>query len=139
MRWLIRIIVKFIPEWFPGADFKRRAADWRRTAMRAVDEPYSFVLAQMEKGVARSSYVKYYIEKFNGPLTAEDEYVCKWSAAALYTAGADTSVISLAMFFLAMALYPEAQKAAKDEIDPLVPGVRADPGGRRCPLEPPAP
>ena len=43
-----------------------------------------------------------------------------WTAEALYTGGADTSVSVTYTFFLAMTLFPEVQKAAQEEIDRIV-------------------
>lgn len=50
--------------------------------------------------------------------------VHKWSAASLYTGGADTTVSSLMTFFLAMTLFPEVQIKAREEIDRVVGNAR---------------
>jgi len=44
----------------------------------------------------------------------------KWSAASLYSGGADTTVSSINTFFLAMSLHPEVQKKAQTEIDTVI-------------------
>jgi hypothetical protein len=36
-----------VPEWFPGAGFKRLAREWRGTLEEMVDAPYKFVKDQM--------------------------------------------------------------------------------------------
>lgn len=46
--------------------------------------------------------------------------VLKWSATSLYTGGADTTVSSLMTFFLAMALFPDVQRKAQEEIDRVI-------------------
>lgn len=40
-------IVKYVPEWFPGADFQRQARIWRKSVMAARNEPYDVVKGQM--------------------------------------------------------------------------------------------
>ena len=37
---LILCLVKFIPEWFPGAGWKKKGNAWRRHLMRFVNEPF---------------------------------------------------------------------------------------------------
>jgi hypothetical protein len=36
-----------VPEWFPGAGFKRLAREWHQTLDEMVDAPYKFVKDQM--------------------------------------------------------------------------------------------
>ncbi|EGN99071.1 hypothetical protein SERLA73DRAFT_181862 [Serpula lacrymans var. lacrymans S7.3] len=72
----------------------------------------------MAAGVAPSSFVSNLLEESN--LTAHEEHVIKWSAASLYSGGADTTVSAIYSFFLAMILYPEVQKKAQAEIDAVV-------------------
>ncbi|KAJ6553092.1 cytochrome P450 [Mycena capillaripes] len=45
-------ILKYVPAWFPGAGFKRKAALWGKLATRMMEEPYAEVKHQM----ARSLY-----------------------------------------------------------------------------------
>ena len=35
-----QLIVKYVPEWFPGAGFQRLAAGWRRSMYNARDGPF---------------------------------------------------------------------------------------------------
>ena len=35
--------MKYIPSWFPGAGFKRKAAEWRALMQEFVDIPFEFV------------------------------------------------------------------------------------------------
>ncbi|KAH9177611.1 cytochrome P450, partial [Lactarius sanguifluus] len=49
-----------------------------------------------------------------------EELIKDSPAAVAYAAGADTSVSTLTTFFLAMTLYPEAQKRAQAELDVVV-------------------
>lgn len=46
-----------------------------------------------------------------------DQVGLQWAAASLYAGGADTTVSAVETFFLAMALYPDVQRRAQEEID----------------------
>ncbi|THG92858.1 hypothetical protein EW145_g8562 [Phellinidium pouzarii] len=72
----------------------------------------------MASGTAIPSYTSSLLE--SGNLSAEDEFSVKWSAASLYSGGADTTVSSIYCFFLAMTLYPDVQRKAQEEIDRVV-------------------
>lgn len=54
----------------------------------------------------------------------DDAHTIKWSAAALYGGGADTTVSTLISFILAMTMFPEAQRKAQEEIDRVTGGTR---------------
>ncbi|KAB5593902.1 Fumitremorgin C synthase [Ceratobasidium theobromae] len=62
------------------------------------DEEYSFVAASLRAGVDNDDHIQ-------------------WAAASLYAGGADTTVSAVETFFLAMALYPDVQRRAQEEID----------------------
>ncbi|KAM0289149.1 hypothetical protein ACHAO9_006369 [Fusarium lateritium] len=111
--------------WMPGANFKRLARQWSSELEDLLEKPYAFVKHQHSLGKTDKSFVTRLLEA--GDSTAEEKLTNKWSAASLYAAGADTTVSSLACFFLAMKLYPEVQRNAQEEIDRVV-------GGNRLPI-----
>jgi hypothetical protein len=83
--------VKHIPSWFPGAGFKRTAQAWREQLIGIADRPYAFVKAQMENGKYKPSYLSNIFNAHGVPEPgSEEEVVAKWTAASLYTGGADT-------------------------------------------------
>ncbi|KAG1719685.1 cytochrome P450 [Suillus lakei] len=107
-----------VPEWFPGAGFKRLAREWRQLLEEAVDAPYRFVKDQMAAGIAPMSFTSNLLE--GSTLSVEEDHMVKWSAASLYTGGADTTVSAIYSLFLAMTLFPDAQRKAQAEIDAVV-------------------
>ncbi|KZT19016.1 cytochrome P450, partial [Neolentinus lepideus HHB14362 ss-1] len=109
-------ILRYMPDWFPGAKFKQTARAYAVTLRDMVDVPFGFTHAQVLEGVARPSLVAH---QLSAGSTIEEETV-KWAAASLYAGGADTTVSSIHSFFLAMMLYPEVQKKAQAEIDAIV-------------------
>jgi hypothetical protein len=82
--------VKHLPTWFPGAGFKKTGDSWKKTLLTTIEKPYRFVQQQMSRGSYPSSYLANLLEEGDGTFTAEQELVNKWTAASLYTGGADT-------------------------------------------------
>jgi len=110
--------LRHIPSWFPGAGFKHTAALWAECLVNMVEQPYQFVKQQMAAGTAQPSFTSRLLE--DSPTTANREHEIKWSAASLYSGGADTTVASIHAFFLAMILFPDVARKAQAEIDAVV-------------------
>ncbi|KAH8105626.1 cytochrome protein [Phellopilus nigrolimitatus] len=139
--WIVDILpfLQHLPAWLPGMKFKRTARDWRSLTMDFVDRPFAFVKAQIKNGHAIPSFASDLIEK-----QVSDEKDMKWIATTLYGGGADTvsrfcgefsvscfllylrilsekqTVSAVTTFFLAMLLFPDAFKKAKEEVDRVV-------------------
>jgi len=83
--------VKHIPSWIPGAGFKHIAQAWREQLLGIADRPYAFVKSQMDSGKYKPSYLSNIFNTHGVPEPgSEREIVAKWTAASLYTGGADT-------------------------------------------------
>ncbi|KAI0112261.1 cytochrome P450 [Nemania sp. FL0031] len=107
-----------LPEWAPGASFKKLAREWASELLETAEKPYAFVKHQMAQGGHETSFLSRLIETED--TDPEQMEADKWAAASLYIAGADTTVSAIACFFLAMALYPEVQERAQKEIDQVI-------------------
>ncbi|EXJ67794.1 uncharacterized protein A1O5_09140 [Cladophialophora psammophila CBS 110553] len=120
--WTVDVIpvLKYLPEWLPGASFKRTARHWKATLHTAAEVPYRFVKEQLRNGTAEPSYLSKLLQDEHGPLSPEADDVARWSAFSMYAGGADTTVSSVACFVLAMTLYPEVQREAQAEIDAAI-------------------
>ncbi|KPM39026.1 O-methylsterigmatocystin oxidoreductase [Neonectria ditissima] len=118
--WLVDVFpfLRHVPDWVPGTSFKRIARQMRSDLQDVVDKPYAFVKEQLSQGKRNSSLLSNLLDA--GDESEEEKLTNKWSATALYTAGADTTVSSIACFFLAMTAYPEVQRKAQEEIDRVV-------------------
>lgn len=92
--WLVDTmpLLKYVPDWVPGAGFKKTSKFMKQTLTEAAQKPMDFVKHQMTAGTHEPSYVSDDLEKAGGAntVTEYDEHVTKWSAASLYTGGADT-------------------------------------------------
>ncbi|EPQ59616.1 cytochrome P450 [Gloeophyllum trabeum ATCC 11539] len=118
--FLVDIIpaLRHIPDWVPGAGWKKKAANWGKTLNDMTNVPLDFVKRQIAAGIAPPSFTQSLLE--GGDVVPEEETTIKWAAASLYSGGADTTVSAIYTFYLAMTLYPEAQKRAHAEIDAVI-------------------
>lgn len=110
--------LRYLPEWLPGGGFHKTAREWAETLHQMVEQPYQFVKDQMQAGTAQVSFVSSLLQDHD--LSPQDDFDLKWTAASLYSGGADTTVAAINAFFKAMALYPQVQKKAQAEIAAVV-------------------
>jgi len=91
---------------------------WAKTLSDMADIPHEYVKQQMAAGTALPSFTSKLLG--DSDVDSAAEFNIKWSAASLYSGGADTTVSAINSFFLAMSLYPEVQRKAQAEIDAVV-------------------
>jgi len=122
-------ILRFVPEWFPGAQFKRDAKAWRKAMEGLQDAPFDHAKKCQAEGtsvLAGNSVAAMLFEdmskKGKDPVAAES--IIKDTLASMFPAGADTTISTLSTFLLAMILYPEVQRKAQEEIDRVVGAAR---------------
>ncbi|KAL0565217.1 hypothetical protein V5O48_016811 [Marasmius crinis-equi] len=120
-KWLVDSIpiLRFIPEWFPGAGFKRQAKAWSEHMYLQSLEPHLWVKEQMKKGSAEPSFSSNLLQDGNGGITDDKELddVVLWTAGALYAAGADTTVSVVRTFVFCMMMHPTVQNKVQTELD----------------------
>ncbi|KAH9886459.1 O-methylsterigmatocystin oxidoreductase [Cubamyces lactineus] len=124
-RYLVELLpfLRHIPAWFPGAKFKRDAAEWQLDVSLVRHVPYGVSLEAIARGDSRpcmvASLINQAMQKEGG--LSPDEDACFRDAAGLaYVTGADTTMYSIQALFLAMVQYPEAQRKAQEELDAVV-------------------
>ncbi|KAJ7043052.1 cytochrome P450 [Mycena alexandri] len=114
--------LKYVPAWFPGAGFQRKAQEWRRLSRGMLEKPYAEAKAKIAAGSPQHSFT------LDGQRMVENSdddkaylaQVVQATAGTMYTAGTGTTVSALGTFILAMLAHPEAQKKAQAEIDAVV-------------------
>ncbi|KAJ3563157.1 hypothetical protein NP233_g9122 [Leucocoprinus birnbaumii] len=109
--------LSFLPDWFPGAGFKKTAREWAQTLDEMIEKPHKYVKEQIAKGIAKPSFTADLLG--NSDVDAGQEFDIKWSAGSLYGGGADTSRLFYA-FFKAMVLFPDVAMNAQAEIDSVI-------------------
>ncbi|KAI6039877.1 cytochrome P450 [Pisolithus marmoratus] len=110
-----------LPDWFPGAEFKRQAAYSRQLATQVLNEPFNLTKRDIASGVAPPSMVADCLSQIDetGDYDTQ-EHAIKAAAATVFIAGSETSSFLLLSFILAMLLYPEVQVKAQAEIDRVI-------------------
>ncbi|KAI0823101.1 cytochrome P450 [Trametes gibbosa] len=128
--WVVDVLpfLKYVPSWFPGAGFKRKAAVWKTVIEQAADEPFQWAKNGMKSGEAATSYCTLLMGKqadATGAVDAKDESDYQVDRQR-HVHRIDTVLTILSHFVLAMMQYPEVMRKAQAEIDALT-------GGRRLP------
>ncbi|KAJ7665191.1 cytochrome P450 [Mycena polygramma] len=107
--------LRFVPQWFPGASWKKKAKLYHDTLQDMLDKPYMWVKEQMKLGTSISCVVSDLLTSSDA-----DEHSIKWAAAGLYSGGAETTEVLIRTLFLALLLHPEAQRKAQQELDTVL-------------------
>ncbi|PFH47843.1 hypothetical protein AMATHDRAFT_151131 [Amanita thiersii Skay4041] len=121
--WLVEYfpLLRFLPSWVPGNAFKRKAAYYRDRMWDIDNAPHLWAKGQIESGNYIDSFTSQHLHPEDGHMVdAEEEDIIKWAGGALYFGGADTTVASVLSFILLMALHPEVQARAQEEIEWVV-------------------
>ncbi|KAG8770294.1 hypothetical protein FRC12_004372 [Ceratobasidium sp. 428] len=115
-------LLKYIPDWFPGAAFKVQAREWERLRRQSIDVPFLEVKKKIELGIVQTCFLQSLLEKRHSleEWDSEDVRIMKCAAGSLYTAGSDTTVSALSTFVLVMTLFPEKQRKAQLELDSIL-------------------
>ncbi|KAI0705578.1 CyP450 monooxygenase [Earliella scabrosa] len=116
-------ILRHVPSWFPGAKFKREAAEWNPVVQELAERPWNTVIDAMKEGNAPASMASTLLEhlaQLSPSEVGEEEVVARYTTAVVYGAGADTTLSTVQTFFLAMAAHPEVHKRAQAELDAVV-------------------
>ncbi|KAF9262341.1 cytochrome P450 [Marasmius fiardii PR-910] len=119
--WAVDVFpfLKYLPGWFPGCGFKKKAAIWKVKLTEFTDAPYAYAKAAVANGTIMPSLCS---EMLGGEESldelAEDEI--KHSANGMFAGSPDPIVTTTSQFILAMLQYPETMRKAQEEIDRVV-------------------
>ncbi|KAJ6559091.1 cytochrome P450, partial [Mycena vulgaris] len=114
-------ILRHLPGWFPGCGFQYFAADCRKLTEEMQQVPFDFVKQNMGDGIGAKSIVASLLDtnQAQGGSNHQEQTI-RAVAATAYAAGSDTTASALGSFFYAMAVHPEVQKKAQNEIDSVI-------------------
>ncbi|KAF5366012.1 hypothetical protein D9758_006591 [Tetrapyrgos nigripes] len=132
-------LLRYVPAWFPGAHFKRKAVHWAQSTSELVNKPWNQLRASISSGTAISCFGTKCLQKLNLTLNAADatedtsdlgmskaasdtkmEEVIRNCAGTAYMAGADTSVSLILISVLVLSHHPEVQAKAQEELDQVL-------------------
>ncbi|KEP45794.1 O-methylsterigmatocystin oxidoreductase [Rhizoctonia solani 123E] len=112
--------LKYVPEWLPGAQWKRKIMEWKQLKDRVINGPYDWAKSQIASGFAAPSIVQTHLASVEGTPNvdlADEEENLRLVGVSLFGAAADTSHASLMSFVLSMVQHPQVQARAQAEID----------------------
>ncbi|KAI0816985.1 cytochrome P450 [Trametes gibbosa] len=117
-------ILRHVPMWFPGAQFRKIADTWKLQTRSYRDQLFDAGKAVVDHGVL-DSLVGRVVGTADEPSLAEElddntDDACRGAAAAAYAGGADTTHATTHVFFLAMAIHKDVQEKAQAELDSVV-------------------
>ncbi|KAG8817416.1 hypothetical protein FRC17_011240 [Serendipita sp. 399] len=115
--WAVDVIpfLRYIPEWFPGASFKRLAKIGGDQTSRIRYWAFGAIKDAVAKGTADESLVS---KNLNDAVFAEP--TIRDATAIMYSAGVDTTTTSIINMFYNLVLHPEWQVKLQKELDEVV-------------------
>ncbi|KAJ7492718.1 cytochrome P450 [Mycena latifolia] len=115
-------VLKYVPSWFPGASFKRKAKRWAKSSLELRDSPFEALKVSIGEGTAIPSFAADNLKRLRKSETPfpDQEIVIKNCAGIAYLAGSDTTVAVVLTWILAMVLNPDIQAKARAEVDAVV-------------------
>ncbi|KAK7042875.1 cytochrome P450 [Favolaschia claudopus] len=130
-------VLRYVPEWFPGAGFQTLAREGKKLAemirevpftdtkrkMASIAQPCFTVNALLALDSSSSSSQSTFK---SSPSSYYDESTVKNVAAMMYIAGVDPIAHTLVVFILAMVLNPQVLKKAQGEVDVILEGKRGE-------------
>ncbi|KAF5365975.1 hypothetical protein D9758_006618 [Tetrapyrgos nigripes] len=129
-------LLRYVPAWFPGSHFKRKATHWSQFTSELVNKPWKQLRASISSGTAISCFGTKCLQKFDLTFNAADatgdtsdlgrsktdsdtkmKEVIRNCAGIAYIGGSDTSVALILISVLVLSHYPEIQAKAQEELD----------------------
>ncbi|KAK0459289.1 cytochrome P450 [Desarmillaria tabescens] len=121
-------ILSRVPDWFPGAKFRKLAKTWMKDARAMIEEPFAYASESIANGNEALSFVSENLRKMKETELSDNSEtsleIIKNAAGVAFTGGADTTVSTVLSAILAFMLYPEVQAKAQAELDAVVGGFR---------------
>ncbi|KAF8844010.1 cytochrome P450 [Paxillus ammoniavirescens] len=108
--------LKYIPEFIPGAEFKRQARAWRVATRSMIDKPFQMVKDRMAGGTAIPCFAQSELEMWMQSSERDPAYetLIKNVAGISYAGGTVSTLLS---FVLAMVIHPDIQRKAQRQLD----------------------
>ncbi|KAH9478040.1 Cytochrome P450 monooxygenase 98 [Psilocybe cubensis] len=115
--------LKYVPEFFPGAGFKKKARIWRKVQENMREIPFAATLKNIASGSAKVSFTSTCLENLDESRDVDHQRtIIKDTAGNMFAAATDTTISAIHTFFVAMLCFPEVQKKAQQEIDRVLQG-----------------
>jgi len=117
-------LVKYIPGWFPGAGFKRKAKLWGKGVHDSFEIPFEEVSKSFSKGKATPSFVTSWLSRLISGFNEDDKQKLliriKNVSGTSFLAAVETTTSTLLNFVFLMITHPDVQRKAQEELDEVV-------------------
>ncbi|TBU50720.1 cytochrome P450 [Dichomitus squalens] len=116
-------ILSRLPTWLPGTAYLRDLARTRQATYRMRDVPWNAAKEALSEGRASETIARSMVERLShlsDDVDLGEEMVARDVSAISYAGKPSQTHAVLCNFFVAMALYPDVQKAAQAELDAIV-------------------
>ncbi|GJE97912.1 cytochrome P450 [Phanerochaete sordida] len=114
-------LMRWIPSWAPGGEFKREAAEWSALVSDMFTTPLELVKTALRAGTASPCVAATLLDRLDERKDkSEHERYIRNVTGTAYVAAADTTPSALGTFMLAMVMNPAIQRAAQEQIDRVV-------------------
>ncbi|EMD36387.1 hypothetical protein CERSUDRAFT_138007, partial [Gelatoporia subvermispora B] len=108
-------VLKYLPEWMPGTQFKQDAKLFGQWANDLLHVPYNHIKDRLLPRCAVTELLEHFV--YDSSDKAYTEYIARGTIATIYL-GRYTEIVSvLETFVMAMALHPEVQEKAWRELE----------------------
>ncbi|KAI0819828.1 cytochrome P450 [Trametes gibbosa] len=113
--------LQHVPNWFPGAQFKRNALEVRKCVETLKKMGYDIIQADIASGKAEPCIYTSILAEFGGSLPPDVEDDAKGLPPFnVYGAGVETSRGTLSMILLHLVRNPDMLRKAQEEVDRVV-------------------
>ncbi|KAJ3850502.1 cytochrome P450 [Lentinula lateritia] len=108
-----------VPDWFPGTEWKRIGRAWAKDYWAMVDVPFNFVKKQLAEGTAEDSFTAKWLKQ---KLTPQEELDLKFASSSILinSLSSPQTAVTVHVFFLLMAMFPEVQRKAQAELESVI-------------------
>ncbi|THH28795.1 hypothetical protein EUX98_g5389 [Antrodiella citrinella] len=113
---------KYIPNWVPGARFKKIAEYYKPIVETMINQPFDEVVIATADGIAPPSVAQSLVQQLKITPSkkraySDEEKIARNVTGIAYGAAADTTTSAASSFLTAMAMFPEVQRKAQAELD----------------------
>ncbi|KAJ2913751.1 hypothetical protein MD484_g6663, partial [Candolleomyces efflorescens] len=116
--------LKYVPVWFPGAGFQRKARELRHVSGKLKSSPFNEAVSNFGSPLARASFVSVALGAMDeNAVDAESQKeIIRDTAAMFYIAGTDTIVAAILSWIWRMLKHPRILARVHAELDQVLNG-----------------